>query len=324
MNRLGALLGAGLLLAASHSAAFAHDTGKVVLGWTADMQTAPVVVASEKGYFKSEGLDVKSVKFVSGRAALEALLGGQLDLAFMAEYPPVIAALRHQKFSIVTMLSKYLGNRIISSSKVGFKSVKDLAGKRIGTTVGTNEEFFTDLMIAKAKIKATVVNVAPPDIVPALTRGDIDAGVMFPDFYPKAKEALGSKYREEISKDYIANFVISASPDMMKRKSDLKKFLAALINADKFIHQHPTEAQNLVYKAMNGTYSHATIKAQWREYTYKIGFDQQLLDLLTEEGKWIMGKGLIKNVKPTEALFKSYFATAPMADLDPKRVALAK
>ena len=47
----------------------------------------------------------------------------------------------------------------------------------------------------KAGIKAEVLNVSPPDIVPALARGDIDAGVMFPDFYPSAKKALGSDYR---------------------------------------------------------------------------------------------------------------------------------
>jgi NitT/TauT family transport system substrate-binding protein len=324
MNRIGSLLGAGLVLAASHATAFAQDTGKVVLGWTPDLQTAPVVVANEKGYFKDEGLEVKSFNFVSGRAALEALLGGQLELAFMAEYPPVIAAMRHQKFDIVTTLSKYYGNRIISSSKVGFKSVKDLAGKQIGTTLGSNAAFFTELLLEKAKIKATVVNVAPPDIVPALSRGDIDAGVMFPDFYPKAAAVLGDKYREQIDKDYIANFVISASPSMMKRKGDLKKFLLALIKGEKFIQEHPAEAQDLVYKAMKGTYSHETIKAEWRYYKFVIGLDPQLLDLMTQEGKWIIGNGLIKNVKPTKTLFKSYFATAPMAAIDPKRVTVAK
>ena len=168
MNRLGALLGAGLIVAAVTSTAHAQDTGKVVLGWTADLQTAPVVAASEKGFFKSEGLEVKSFNFVSGRAALEALLGGQLDLAFMAEYPPVIAAMRQQKFSIVTTLSKYYGNRIVSTSTAGFKTVADLAGKRIGTTLGSNAAFFTELLLEKAKIKATVVNETSSKSFPSI------------------------------------------------------------------------------------------------------------------------------------------------------------
>ena len=291
MKIVGVLLGAGLLMAALNPPSHAQDTGKVVLGWAANLQTAPVVVAEEKGFFKSEGLDIKSFRFVSGRAALEAMLGGQLDLAFMAEYPPVIAAMRHQKFSIVTTLSKYQGNRIVSTSTVGFKTVKDLAGKRIGTTLGSNAAFFTELLLEKAKTKATIVNVAPADIVPALVRGDIDAGVMFPDFYPKAETTLGDKYRAEIDKDYIANFVISASPEMMKRKGDLKKFLSALIKAEAFINEHPAEAQKLVQKAMNGAYDLATIGAEWRYYTFKIGLDRQLLDLMTQEGKWIATKG---------------------------------
>ena len=87
------------------------------------------MVAVEKGYFKDAGLEVKSVRFVTGREALEALLGGQLDLGFMAEFPPVIGALRNQKFRVVATLSKYAGNRIISKASVGFHDIKDLEGR---------------------------------------------------------------------------------------------------------------------------------------------------------------------------------------------------
>jgi NitT/TauT family transport system substrate-binding protein len=323
MDRFKILVGAALFGFVWCATASAQDTGKVVLGWTPDLQTAPVVVAVEEGFFKKAGLAVSSVNFVSGRDALEALLGGQLDLAFMAEFPPTIAALRKQDFRVVTTLSKYFGNRIISTSTVGFTSMKDLAGKRIGTTLGSNAAFFTELLLEKAGIKATIVNVAPADIVPALVRGDIDAGVMFPDFYPKAEEALGPKYREEISKEYIANFVISASAPMLaQRQGDLKKFLVALIEGETFIRQHPADAQDAVFKAMKGTASRAEIEKSWSDYVYTIGLDKQLLDLMTQEGEWIVKRGLIKGVKADKALFRSYLADAPMKALDPKRVDL--
>jgi ABC-type nitrate/sulfonate/bicarbonate transport system substrate-binding protein len=297
--------------------------GKVVLGWGPCLQTLPVVVASENGYFKEAGLEVNFANFPVGRAALEALLGGQLDLAYMSEYPPVIAALRKQDFRVVVVLSKYYGFRIISKASVGFTSVKDLAGKRIGTSIGTNTEFFTEVLLEKAGIKATLVNVGATEIVSALARGDVDAGVMFPDFYRKAAETLGADYREEISKDYIANFVLAASGSLLaNRQGDLKKFLSATVKADEFIRQHPADAREALLRAMKGSGNREDMEKSWSDYVYTVGLDKQLLDLMTQQGEWIVKKGMIKNVSADAALFKSYLADAPMKSIDPRRTDL--
>ena len=323
MKALRAALGSLLMSLAVPGTALAQDTGKVVLGWAANLQTAPIVVAVEKGYFKDAGLEVKSVRFVTGREALEALLGGQLDLGFMAEFPPVIGALRNQNFRVVATLSKYAGNRIISKASVGFHDIKDLEGKRIGTTLGSNNDYFTQLVLKKYHVNATVVNVAPADIIPALVRGDIDAGVPFPDFYQKARTALGSDYRDVVSKDYIAWFVVAASASLLnKRPGDLKKFLSALIRADDFIKSNPAEAQKLLAKEMTGLADLSQIRGMWPEAGYTVGLNRQLLDLMVDEGKWIVDRGLIKGVKANSTLFRSYLADGPMKALAPSRVTL--
>lgn len=323
MKTINTTVGAILLAFASLVSAFAQDSGTVVLGWAANLQTAPIVVAIEKGFFKDAGLEVKSVRFVSGREALEALLGGQLDLGFMAEFPPTIGTLRKQPFRVVATLSSYSGNRVISTASAGFSSVKDLEGKKIGTTLGSNNAYFTEIVLKKAGIKATVVNVAPADIIPALVRGDIDAGVPFPDFYQKARTALGSNYRDEIIKDYVAWFVVSASTDLLnKRRGDLKKFLSALIKADEFIHAHPAEAQELLAKQMKGLADLAEIKTLWPEASYTVGLNKELLDLMVDEGKWIAERGLIKDAQADPAGFRAYLADAPMRELDRRRVNL--
>jgi NitT/TauT family transport system substrate-binding protein len=315
---------AAMALAFSWTAT-AGAQSKIVLGTAPNMQTAYIVIAMENGLFKKEGLDVETVKFVAGRRALEALLGGQLDLAFMAEYPPVIAALRKQKFAVVTGISKYVANRVVSRSDVGFSSVKDLAGKKIGTTLGTNAAFFTELLLTKAGVKAEIVNVAPPDIVPALARGDIDAGVMFPDFYPKAKQMLGDKYREQRSSDYEAYFVLAASPAMLtKRQDDLKKFLSALIKADEIMKKDPAAAKAAIVKATEGLLSAETVEKSWPDFEYKLGLYKDLLDTMEAEAKWIQAKGLIKGATADRAKLRGYIADGPMKSLDPSRVSLDK
>ncbi|GAA4326371.1 ABC transporter substrate-binding protein [Pigmentiphaga soli] len=314
---------AALAFAAAGNCAAAQP-GKIVLGAAPTIQSLEVIVALEEGLFKKAGLDVETVRFVAGQRALEALLGGQLDIAFMAEYPPVVAALRKQQFGIVATVSKYVANRFVSRSDVGFSSIKDLAGKRIGTTRATNVEYSAELALAKAGVKAEIVNVGPTDIVPALARGDIDAGVMFPDYYPRAKQVLGDKYREQVIADYTSYFVLSATKSMIdNRPEDLKKFLSAMVEADEIIKKDPARAKAALAKASEGALKPEAIDKAWPEYVFGLGLDNGLLDTMASEAKWIEAKGIIPGAKADRATMRSFIAEAPLRSLSAERVELA-
>jgi len=322
-------IGASLLfLALGAVSATAADTGKLIFGQTlpgGSLQSAPVAIAIEKGYFKEAGLDVEIVRFLSGRRGLEALLGGQVDLAFMAEYPPVIGALQNQKFAVITELGRFTGNRIIGRADLGFTSIADLAGKRVGTSLGTNAEFLTNLTLEKNGLKAEIVNLAPADIVPALERGDIQAAVPFPDYYGKAREILGERYREIVSKDYDAYMVVSASRKAIEQQpGDIKKFLAALLKASELIRNDPASAKAAVVAAAQGALSAATVDQAWAEYTFRLGFQTGLLDVLEAEAKWVEAKGIIKGASIDRAGLRGYLADGPIGALAPDLNALSK
>ncbi len=300
----------------------ASNAGEITIGMAPNLQTLPIVVAMSEGYFADEKIELKIVKFTSGRRALEALIGGQLDVAFMAEYPVSIASLRKQPFGTFTTLSRYTANRMISKASIGFKDPSSLSGKKIGTTKGSNTEFFTEALIEKFKIDAEVINVSPADIVPALARGDIDAGIMFPDFYPAAEKALGADYREYRSDAYIAWFVLSATPEMLnKRPDELAAFVRALIKAEEFIKSSPDEAMKALAEATEGLLSIEIIKKKFAEAEYEIGLSNGLLDILEVQAKWVVGKGMVK-AKPSRDLIKSYLVAGPMKSVDPSRITI--
>lgn len=295
---------------------------KITIGTAPNLQTLPIVVAQSEGYFAEEGIELESVKFTSGRRALEALIGGQLDIAFMAEYPVSIASLREQPFGTFTTLSRYTANRMISKASVGFEDPSSLEGKKIGTTKGSNTEFFTEAVLESFGVNAEVINVSPPDIVPALVRGDIDAGIMFPDFYPAAEKALGEDYREFRSDAYIAWFVLSATPDMLENRADeLAAFVRALIKAEDFIKTNPEAAQSALATATEGALSIELIKAKFNEAEYEIGLADGLLDILETQAKWVVGKGMV-DAEPSRELIKSYLATGPLEAVDASRITL--
>jgi len=313
------MLGATSALLLGASAALAD---KITIGTAPNLQTLPIVVAMSEGYFADEGIELETVKFTSGRRALEALIGGQLDVAFMAEYPVSIASLREQPFGTFTTLSRYTANRMISKASIGFEDPSSLSGKKIGTTKGSNTEFFTEALIEKFGVEAEVINVSPPDIVPALARGDIDAGIMFPDFYPAAEKALGDDYREYRSDAYIAWFVLSATPEMLNdRPDELAGFVRALIKAEDYIESNPEGAMKALEEATEGLLSMDVIKTKFAEAEYEIGLANGLLDILETQANWVVGKGMV-DAEPARDLIKGYLATGPLEAVDASRITL--
>lgn len=316
-------LGLGLILLSS-AAASAQSLQPVVFAWTANPQTPQVDLALKNDLFKQAGLDVKLVSFPTGREAVEALLGGQADFAYMAEFPLAASVLRGQGLRILVDLSRYKGNRIIASAKsLDIKSAKDLAGKKIGTTMGTNSEFFTDRLLANAGAKAQVINAGPADLLPALLRGDIDAAIMFPTFFDAAKKALGSDYRELISQDYILHSVVSTSTATMEKQPDvIAKFIDALIKADALVQNSPAAAQEAMAANLKNNMTLSGIQTMWSDFDFGAKLDGSLLDLLTSQGGWMVGRGVIKAARPTAATYRPFLLDAPLKAIAPDRVNL--
>ncbi len=53
-----------------------------------------LTVAYDKGFFADEGLDINVVEFNSGKEALQAFLGGSLDVSVSGEVPVMFSALK--------------------------------------------------------------------------------------------------------------------------------------------------------------------------------------------------------------------------------------
>jgi NitT/TauT family transport system substrate-binding protein len=116
---------------------------KITLAVAAQPISAPVYVAYEKGFFKEEGLQVSLPSFGSGKDALALVLQGKAAFCTVAETPLVFAAINGKSFHIVATMAestKYM--KIVARKDRGIRSARDLSGKRIGVTMGTNAEYY--------------------------------------------------------------------------------------------------------------------------------------------------------------------------------------
>ena len=134
---------------------------------------------------------------------------------------------------------------------------------------------------------------------------------------------LGDKLRQLISDEYVSYFVIAASSKMLnERVGDLKKFLEALVEADKLLKKNPSAAQVELVKAAQGSLTANAVKTSWPEYKYDLGLDQGLLDTMYSEARSIQSKNIMKDAKADKAVLRKYIVDGPLRSIAPNLVEL--
>jgi len=290
---------------------------KVTFGGGAYLQTAQVTLALVNGLFEDNGLKIEVADFATGRAALTALLGGQVDLAVMAEFPPVTAALQGEDFKIVADLGRFSDYKVQTRTDAGVKSLSDLAGKSVGTTVGTNVQYALETALNNAGLDSAdvdIVNLPPNGIAGALDQGDVDAGMPFDSFYLGIQDVLGDRYAEVPVEGYTIHFVLVASAEMSRNTAVLEAFLQTLKDAEPFL-----EDSNAAKEAIVG-YSERVNQAyaddSFTKYDFETRLNSDLLDLMVSEGTWLVEtQGL--DGDPTEELFRSVLDAGPLEVVAP-------
>jgi NitT/TauT family transport system substrate-binding protein len=142
----------------------------------------PLTIAEQKGYFKEEGLDVEIQDFPGGARALQALLGGSVDVVSGAYEHTITQQAKGQNIEALFLQGKYsaivLGMN--KAKAAAYKSPADLKGMKIGVTApGSSTNMFVNVLLAKAGLKPDAVSIigvgATAGAVAIMQRGEIDA-----------------------------------------------------------------------------------------------------------------------------------------------------
>jgi ABC-type nitrate/sulfonate/bicarbonate transport system substrate-binding protein len=303
-SRLLALAASTALAAGARTGASASDVGAATFGWGPGPEGPQILQAIDKKLWDRHGLTVKTVTFNSGSAAMEALLGGQLDFAAMAELPPAIAALQSQKLKVIAVYSRYRGNRVIANFPL--RSMSDLAGRKIGVILGTTTELQADTALKNAHVQAALLSLAPPDIISSLARGDIDAAFTFPAAYAIAQKVLGEKYHE-LRISTPSTFVLVATDDVIVNHPDrVRSFLAGVRDGNATFGRDRAGSAALVSASTGGSLSVPAVEALWADYQFSAGIDSELPVDILKDAQWIHQRGLVKGPAPTTAMLSPF------------------
>jgi len=142
----------------------------------------PLTIAERNGYFKQEGLEVEILDFPGGAKALQALLGGSVDIVSGAYEHTITQQAKGQNIEAVFLQGKYSSIVLVMSKAKAekYKTPADLKGMKIGVTApGSSTNMFVNVLLAKVGLKPDDVSIigagATAGAVAIMQRGEIDA-----------------------------------------------------------------------------------------------------------------------------------------------------
>lgn len=170
-RRLLAALTVGGLALSAHAADFT-----VAYQTTVD----PAKVAQADGaYEKASHAKIDWRKFDSGAEVITVVASGDVQIGYVGSSPLAAAATRQlpiQTFLIATQIGD--AEALVARNGAGIAKPEDLVGKKIAVPFVSTGHYSLLAALKHWKIdpsKVTILNLAPPAIIAAWQRGDIDA-----------------------------------------------------------------------------------------------------------------------------------------------------
>ena len=170
----------------------AKPAKKVMVAIAADVALLHYIAAVRKGFFEKNGIQVESKLFDEGGTALDSLLTGNGDISAASEMAGVVRRARGGKLYVVATGAQS-PNQMGMVVRENFKQPKDLEGKKVGVVVGSGAHIFFDRYMKKFGVdqsKVTMVKVAPPEMVAALLRKDIDVAFVWKPWTERAMATI--------------------------------------------------------------------------------------------------------------------------------------
>lgn len=283
----------------------------------------PWYIAEEKGFFKSEGVNVELVWFPVYSDSIDALSAGQVDANSQTLGDTLGPLAEGVPLSIVLVNDNSAGNDAVVA-RIGINSIGDLRGKTVATELGAVDHFLLLLALDRAGMKESdinFVNMSVNDAAPALIAGRLDAVAVWQPFLSQITTSGQGKvlFDSKQAPGMIPDLLVVKSELAQRRPEDVKKILRAWYKALDYWQQNPDDA--------------IAIMARWAETTvaeYKdfvsgtrmfsldenitafgsASGDQSLSAVAQKIGAFLLGQGLVKRVPDTAAAFRPEFVQA--------------
>jgi sulfonate transport system substrate-binding protein len=258
-NIIGRLAGAVLALALGSGLAAAQSKVTIAVGGSACLCYLPTVLARQLGEYEKAGVAVELVDLKGGSDALKAVLGGSADVVSGYFDHCVNLAAKKQELQSFVIYDRYPGLVLVVSPKHTdeIKSIKDLAGKKVGVSApGSSTDFFLKYLLKKNGLDPTSAAVIGVGLgataVAAMQQGQIDAAVMldpsvtvlqgaYKDLKILADTRTQKDTLEVFGGEYPGGALYSTLAWVKGHEKETQALTNAILNTLAWIHSHTPE-----------------------------------------------------------------------------------
>jgi NitT/TauT family transport system substrate-binding protein len=286
-----------LSLSACVSGKKAEDTN-LKMGLLPILDTLPLYVAEQKGYFEEEGINVEFVPVKSAQERDALMQAGEIDGMLNDLISTGLFNRDDVQIKIVATARRAYPEspqfRLLAAPGSGFTSAQELAGVPIGISQNTVIEYITDRMLEAEGLLPDQIEVIEVSAIPVrfeqLMAGQIQAATL-PDPLAQGAEAAGAtRVVDDSQYAQYSQSVLSFSTVAIESKPNtIKKFLKAWNRAVQDLNSNPGQFSDLliekgrVPESIQGSYQmppfpegEVPSQAEW----------QDVVD-------WLLEKGLI-------------------------------
>lgn len=251
---------------------------------------ALVILAEKGGHWKTAGLEVDLISFPTGKASLDAVLGGGAEFATAAETPIMRAGLAGLKPAVLaTIASSPDDCKVCYRRDHGIAKPSDLRGKKVATAFGTSAEYFMDTFLRHHGIRRDEVialSMKPAEMVNTLARGDISAFFIWEPYPLEAGRLMKGNSGIFLGGGiYTETFQIVTRQDYARANDEAcQRVLRALLAAE----QHAeTNEQDAAAKVASFTQlAPADVSAIWKNFQFRVGLNADFVTLLESQAAW--------------------------------------
>jgi NitT/TauT family transport system substrate-binding protein len=260
MKKLFGRLAATLLaLTLTSGLAAAQSKVTIAIGGGACLCYLPTVLAQQLGEYEKAGLAVELVDLKGGSDALKAVLGGSADVVSGYFDHCVNLAAKKQELQSFVIYDRYPGLVLVVSPKHTneIKSIKDLAGKKVGVSApGSSTDFFLKYLLKKNGLDPTSAAVIGVGLgataVAAMQQGQIEAAVMLdpsvtvlqsghPDLRILADTRTQKDTLAVFGGEYPGGALYTTVAWIKSHEKEVQALTTAIVNTLDWIHSHSPE-----------------------------------------------------------------------------------
>ncbi len=294
---------------ASATTALAAEKITLLLDWFVNPDHAPIIVAQEMGYFADQGLDVEIKTPANPNDPPKLVAAGKADLA--VSYQQQLHVQVDQGLPLVriaTLVATPL-NTLLVRADSDIHTIGDLKGKTIGYSVGGFETVLLKVMLHKAGLKLSDVNLVNVNfsLTPSLLSKKVDAVIgAFRNFelnqMALEKHPGRAFYVEEYGIPAYDELIIVANRDAIT-KAKLRKFVIALERGVQYLVNHPDKSFQLFVKHHKDL-DDALNRRAWADTLTRFALRPGAVDQRRYLGfaRFLKEQGMIKTVPPIKKL----------------------